>query len=103
RRRRHLGVGEPREQEGYRLGMGALVDAVERLAAAAREELRDCLIRSDHQLLDERVRVRLALAPRSLVAAPPVEGERDLGALDTKGPAGEAAMAEVGRELVRDP
>ena len=39
------------------------MDAVERLAAPAGEERGDVLVGADHQLLDEHVRVRLALAP----------------------------------------
>ena len=61
--------------------------AVERLAAAAREEFRDGLVGGDHQLLDEHVRERLALDPGPLDAALAVECERDLAPLDAKGPA----------------
>ena len=63
------GVGTPRsvelrEQQRDRLRLGPLVHAVERLAVAAGEERGDVLVREQHQLLDEHVRVRLALEPR---------------------------------------
>ena len=62
-RGRHLEVGELREHELDRLRLGRLVDAVERVAPAAREELGDGLVREDHQLLDQRMGLRLGLEP----------------------------------------
>jgi hypothetical protein len=58
------------------------MDAVERLAPAAGEQRRDALVRADHQLLDQHVGMRLALAPRAGDAAVPVEIEGDLRRLD---------------------
>ena len=101
--RRHLEVGELGEEELDRLRVGALVDAVERLAAPAGEQLRDGLVRGDHQLLDEHVRERLLLDPRALDAALAVEGELDLPALDPEGAAREAAVAEGARDPLGEP
>ncbi len=97
RRRRYVEVGELREQEVDRLRIGPLVNPVQRLAAAAGEQAGDRLVREDHQLLDERVRFRLALprGPRDPALA--VELELDLGTLDAQRAAGEPAPAKVGR------
>ena len=100
RRRRHLQVGEAREEKRDRLRVRPFVDAEERLSATAREQARDRLVRQDHQLLDERVRARLLLAPGALDAAAAVEGEGDLAALDPQGAARETAAAELAGELV---
>ena len=99
-RRRHLEVGELGEEQLDRLRVGALVDAVERVAAPAREQLGDGLVRGDHHLLDEHVRERLLLDPRALDAALAVEGELDLAALDAQRPAREAPVAEGARDLL---
>ena len=72
--------------------------AVERLAPAAGEQLGDELVRADHQLLDQHVRVRLGLAPRALDPALAVEGEDDLGALDAQRAASETLVAQLLRQ-----
>ena len=79
------------------------MDAVDRFAPAAREELGDGLVREDHQLLDERVRRRLGLEPGPLHSALAVEREVDLRALDAQGSAGEPATAKVGRDAIGEP
>src|SRR5581483_1886662 len=101
RRRRHAEVGELREEELDRLRGGALVHAVERLAVAAGGERRDELVRQDHQLLDEHVRVRLAFEPRVGHAAV-LEAEDDLGRGDLERTAREAAATQLRRDLVRE-
>jgi hypothetical protein len=92
----HLELGEE-EQDGLRVG--PLVDAVERLPPARREQSGDGLVGRDHQLLDQRVRLRLGLEPRSRDAAPPVEREVHLGRLDSQRAACEAAAPQLGRVL----
>jgi hypothetical protein len=99
-RRRHAELLQLRQQEPDRLRVGALVHAVERGLVPRREELRDALVREDHQLLDQPVRLRLVLEPRALDAAAAVEREGDLGALDAERAAGEAAVADLARVLV---
>ena len=94
------GVGTPRSasrasSSATDCGSGRLVDAVERLAPAAGEQLGDELVREDHQLLDQHVRVRLRLAPRALDPALAVEGEDDLRALDPQRAAREAPVAQL--------
>ena len=76
------------------------MDAVERVAPAAREELGDGLVGEDHQLLDQGVGLRLRLEPRALHAALAVEREVDLAALDPERTAVEAASAQLGRDAV---
>ena len=99
RRRRDAERGELREEELDRLRVGPLVDAVERLAVPPREQLRDVLVRADHQLLDEHVRVRLAFAPRVGDAAVG-EAERDLRGRDLEGAAREARLPQLPRQRV---
>jgi hypothetical protein len=103
RRRRHLERGELCVQARDRLRLGRLVDAEERLAASPGEQSRDRLVREDHQLFDQRVRVRLGLEPRLLDAALAVERERDLGARDAERSAREAAAPKLERDGVREP
>ena len=79
RRRRHAEIGEHRDQPRDRLRLGRVVDAVERLAAAAAQQPGDGLVGEDHELLDEHVGVRLALEPRVGDPSLAVEGERGLG------------------------
>ena len=74
------------------------MDAVERLALAARQELAHGLVREDHQLLDEPVRRRLGLDPGPLDVAFPVEGERRLAGLDPQRAAAVAAPAQLRRQ-----
>ena len=69
--------------------------AVERLAAPSGEQAGHRLVRQDHQLLDEHVRVRLRLVPRVGDAALPVERERGLAALDPERAASEAPVAQI--------
>jgi hypothetical protein len=83
--------------------VGALVDAEERLPAPAGEQPGDGLVREDHQLLDQRVRVRLRLEPGLLDAAAAVERERDLRARDAERAACEAPLAELERDLLGKP
>ena len=99
----HLEVRELGDEQLDRLRVGPLVHAVERVAAAARQQLRDGLVRGDHQLLDEHVRERLALDPGPLDAALAVEGEFDLAALDPKCAAREAAVAQGPGDALREP
>ena len=54
------------------------MDAVERVAPPRGEKLGHALVREDHQLLDEHMRVRLALEPGVGNAASVVEPKRDL-------------------------
>ena len=96
-------VGETRKQERDRLRLGWLVNAVERLAPAAGEQLGDELIGTDHQFLHQHVGVRLGLTPGALDPALAVEGEDDLGALDTQRPAGEALVAQSLRQAFGAP
>ena len=72
--------------------------AVERRAVAAGEEGGDVLVREDHQLLDEHVRVRLAFEPRVGDAAVG-EAERELRRLHLERAAREAALREPRGEL----
>ena len=58
------------------------------------------LVREDHQLLDEHVRVRLALEPRVGDTAASVEAKDDLGRLHLQRAAREALRAQRLRELV---
>ena len=74
--------------------------AVERLAPPRREQPGDRLVGGDHQLLDEAVRGRLRFLPRTRDAAAPVEGERDLRALDPERTAREAPFANGRGETV---
>jgi hypothetical protein len=60
------------------------VDAVQRRPLARREQLGNALVSEDHQLLDEHVRVRLALPASVGDAALPVELECELEALDAQ-------------------
>ena len=83
-----------------RLRLGPLVHAVERGTVARREQLRDGLVRADHELLDERVGVRLALPLRVGDAAAAVELEHDLGRLDAQRAAREAGAPQLARALV---
>ena len=99
-RRRHLQVGQLGEEQLDRLRVGALVDAVERVAAAAREQPGDGLVRGDHHLLDEHVGERLLLDPRALDAALAVEGELDLPPLDAQRTARKPPVAEGARDLL---
>src|SRR5262245_6757563 len=96
--RRDAEVGEARKKQRDRLRLGSLVHPVERLAATSCEQARDALVRENHQLLDEHVRVRLRLAPRALHSAAAVESEDDLGALDAKRTAGEAPFTQTLRK-----
>ncbi len=102
-RRRNLQVGELREEELDRLRVRPLVDAEERLPASPGEERRDRLVREDHELLDEHVRVRLGLDPRALDAAVAVEGERRLARLDPERAAREAPPPQLEREALGEP
>ena len=63
----------------------------------------DGLVRQDHQLLDQHVRMRLALAPGALDAAATVEAELDLGALDPQRAAVEALAPQILREPADQP
>ena len=74
--------------------------AVERLAAPRREQLADDLVRADHQLLDEHVRVRLGLEPGVGHPAVAVEAKRLLGRLHLQGAAREPRRPPLGREPV---
>jgi hypothetical protein len=78
------------------------VHAVEGLAAAAREEVRDSLVRGDHQLLDEPMRSRLRLLPGPCDTAAPVELEVELGALDPQRAAPEPPRAQLRGQTVDD-
>ena len=62
--------------------VGTLVHAVQRLSAPAGEKPGYGLVGTDHQLLDQEVRVRLRLEARLLDAAFAVEGEDDLAGRD---------------------
>ena len=79
RRCRHAEVGELGEQQLDGLWVGTLVDAVERLAAPRREQTRDGFVRDDHQLLDQRVRLGLALPDRVGNAAWPSNSNSSSG------------------------
>ena len=59
RRRRDVERRELRDEALDRLGLGALVDAVERRDLALVEQRRDALVGGDHQVLDEAVRLGL--------------------------------------------
>ena len=100
RRRRHPELDQLREQAFDRLRIRPLVHAVERLTAAPRQERADELVREHHQLLDEHVRMRLALEPRVRDATFTVEAERDLGRLHLQGAAREALRPERLCQLV---
>ena len=100
RRSRNLQVREPRDEQRDRLGIRPLVHAVERVRATRAQEGRDGLVGEDHQLLDQRVRLRLLLEPRIGDAAAAVEGERDLARVDLERAAREAAGAKRLRDLV---
>ena len=94
------GVGMPRSastatQPRDRLRLGRVVDAVERLAAAAAQQAGDGLVGEDHELLDEHVRVRLALEPGVGDPSLAVERERGLGRLDADGASSEPAAAQL--------
>ena len=104
RRRRHLEVGQLGEHELDRLRLGRLVDAVERVALAARRGTR------------RRPRWRGSSAPRSArgPSAPTssqarshpalaVEREVDLAALDPERAAREAPPPQLGRDAVGQP
>ena len=81
-------------------GLGPLVHAVERVAATRSEKRTDALVRQDHQLLDEHVRVRLALQPRIGDAAVAVEAERRLRRLHLERAAREPPLAQVTGDFV---
>src|SRR5207247_812213 len=92
--RRHLEVGEAREQKLDGLRLRPLVYPEERFAAATCEEGCNRLVRDDHQLLDQHVRAWLGLAPRIGDAALAVERDDDLACLDPERAPGEAALAK---------
>ena len=98
RRRRHLELGELREQQLDRLRIRALVHAVERRPVARGEQLGDRFVREDHELLDERVSLRLALAAGARDTAAAVELEVHLGRLDPQRAAREAATPQLGAQ-----
>ena len=98
RRRRHAEVGQARQHQLHGLRIRRLVHAVERVAPAACQQARDELVRQDHQLLHEHVRVRLGLAPGALHPALAVEGEDHLSALDPQRATGEAPVTQRGGE-----
>jgi hypothetical protein len=75
------------------LRVGPFVDAEQRLPVAAGEQPRHRLVRDDHQLLDERVCLRLCLPSGRCEAALAVEVECDLGPLDPQRTAGEPPAA----------
>ena len=99
-RRRHAEIGELREQVLDRLRVRTLVDAVQRLAPPPGEERADVLVREDHQLLDEHVRVRLALEPGVGDTSVAVEPKHLLRRLHLQRAPGEPAVAQHRRELV---
>ena len=85
-------------------GSGALVHAVERLAPAPGEQLGDRLVGEDHQLLDQRVRVPARDSFQARATPPlPSNSKLVLGALDPQRAAGEAAAAQLGGDVVREP
>ena len=102
-RRGHLEVGELRQQQLHRLRVGPFVDAVDGLATAPGEKLRDRFVGRDHQLLDEHVRERLRLDPGALHPALAVEGEGCLARLDAQRPAAVAPLAERRGHLLGEP
>ena len=102
-RGRYLEVGELGEEQLDGLRVGTLVDAEERIAAPAGEQLGNGLVRGDHQLLDEHVGERLALDPRPLDAAFSVERELHLPPFHAECAAGEPAVAEGSRDLLGEP
>src|SRR4029078_8233742 len=75
--------------------VGPLVDAVQRLAVALGEQAGHGLVRDDHQLLDQRVRLRLALPPGFCDTTLAVELEDDLGPLDPERAAREPPPAQL--------
>ena len=95
RRGRNVEVGELCDEQPDRLRIRALVHAVQRLAVARREQLRDRLVREDHELLHECVRLGLRLALRRRDASLPVELERHLGRLDAQRAAREALLPQL--------
>ena len=82
--------------------IGPFVNAEQRLPVAAGEQPGHRLVRDDHQLLDERVCVRLSLPSGSCDAALTVEVECDLGPLDPQRPAREPPSAQLGRVRGRE-
>ena len=101
RRRRHLQVSELRQQELDRLRLRPLVHAEQRLSAPTGEQRGHALVRQDHQLLDEHVRMRLLRPPGTRDAAVRVELELDLGRLDTQRSTGKAPLTQAGRDRFR--
>ena len=79
------------------------MDAKERFPPPPGQQPSDSLVREDHQLLDEHVRVRLGLAPRVRHSALIVELERKVAALDPQRAACEPPLAELGRHTLRPP
>src|SRR3954471_23455771 len=74
--------------------------AIERGTVARREELGDRFVGLDHELLDERMGLGLALALRVAHAAAAVEAEHDLGCLDAKRAARETRVPQLACALV---
>ena len=66
RRRRQVERRELLDQGDHARPVGPLVDAVERRRPAAFELLGDALVGADHQLLDQRVRLRLLHRPSAV-------------------------------------
>ena len=102
RRRRHAEIGEHGDQARDRLRLGRVVDAIERLAPAAAEQPGDGFVGEDHQLLDEHVRVRLALEPRVGDPSFAVECERGLGRFHPKRASREPPSAQLLGQALRE-
>ena len=100
-------VGTPRSakrltQQRRSTRARALVHAVERRQLAAREQLGHLLVGEDHQLLDQRVRPRLARrGARHDAAVLDLEGQ--LVRLDRRARRGEAPAPQLGRDPLGEP
>ena len=103
RRSRDLDRRQLREQPRDRERLRPLVHAEERFAATPGQQAGHGLVREDHQLFDQRVRVRLGLEPRLLDAPVAVERERDLGTGDPKRTARESPPPELERDRLCEP
>jgi hypothetical protein len=79
RRRRQIERGEPLEQHGHPLRVGALVHAIQGHRAPTVAELGDPLVGEDHQLLDQAVGLGLGHGARPDHRAVGVELELRLG------------------------
>ena len=100
RRCRHAQVGELREQVLDRLRIGTLVHAVQRLAVRRDESNSPTRsLATDHQLLDQHVRVRLGLEP-GVGDLPVGEAKRLFRRLHLQRAAREPRGPPLGREAV---